>query len=212
VYSQDALEENRAVGITMAVKIDTPGDGQKATSAPLEAPATHQPSVLTIGHSNGPLEGLIELLLQHHVAVLVDTRSQPYSRHSPHFSRETLQQAVREAGARYLFMGDSLGGRPSARECYDTEGRVSYDKVEERDFYKQGIERLVDGIGRYRVCILCSEEDPIRCHRRLLIGRTLLRRGIEVNHIRGDGTVEMEAAVQARFEREVPEPNQLRLL
>src|SRR2546425_1070241 len=116
-------------------------------------------AILTIGHSNASLEAVIALLLRH-VEVLVDTRSQPYSRHSPHFSRETLQRAVRDAGLRYLFMGDALGGRPSAGECYDAEGRVSYDKVEEQDFYRQGIERLIDGIARYRVCMLCSEEDP----------------------------------------------------
>lgn len=176
-----------------------------------DAPVTESASVLTIGHSNRPLDGLIELLLRHRIEVLVDTRSQPYSRYSPHFARESLQRAVRDAGLRYLFMGDSLGGRPESRECYDAEGQVNYDKVEEQDFYKQGIDRLVDGIHRFRVCILCSEEDPVRCHRRRLVGRTLLRRGIQVEHIRGDGTIEAEAAVQARFEGENPDRKQLRL-
>jgi uncharacterized protein (DUF488 family) len=168
-------------------------------------------SVLTIGHSNRPLDGLIELLVRHRIEVLVDTRSQPYSRYSPHFARESLQRAVRNAGLRYLFMGDSLGGRPPSRECYDADGQVNYDKVEEQDFYKQGIDRLVEGIHRFRVCILCSEEDPVRCHRRRLVGRTLLRRGIQVEHIRGDGTIEAEASVQARFEGENPDRKQLRL-
>src|SRR5262245_38396186 len=102
--------------------------------------AAEPASVLTIGHSNRPLDRLIELLGRHHVEVLVDTRSQPYSRYSPHFSREMLQRAVRKAGLRYLFMGDSLGGRPSSPDCYDADGHVSYDKVEQQDFYKQGIE------------------------------------------------------------------------
>lgn len=172
---------------------------------------TNQMSVLTIGHSNGKLDAFIKLLRQHMVEVLVDVRSQPYSRYSPHFCRETLQRAVRDAGIRYLFMGDSLGGRPTSRECYDPNGHISYDKIEEQDFYKEGIERLVDCIRRYRVCILCSEEDPIRCHRRLLISRTLLRRGIEVSHIRGNGTCETEAAVQARFDSKKPGRKQLRL-
>jgi uncharacterized protein (DUF488 family) len=41
--------------------------------------------------------------------------------------------------------------------------------------------------------VLCAEEDPTRCHRRLLISRTLVRRGFEIHHIRGTGTVELEA-------------------
>lgn len=171
-----------------------------------------QTSVFTIGHSNCTLESFIELLRLHRIEVVVDIRSQPCSRYLSHFSREELQRAIRAAELRYLYMGDTLGGRPSSRDCYNADGRVSYDKVQEQDFYKHGIERLVDGIRRYRVCIMCSEEDPIRCHRRLLVGRSLLRQGIDVLHIRGDGSIESEADVQGRFEREHPEDKQLRLL
>lgn len=171
-----------------------------------------QPSIYTIGHSNGTLQRVIDLLRLYRIEVVVDIRSKPYSRYSPHFSREELQRAIRAAGLRYLYMGDTLGGRPTPCDCYDADGRVSYDKVEKQDFYKQGIARLVDGIGRYRVCILCSEEDPGHCHRRLLVGRTLLRQGIDVRHIRGNGSIESDADVRRRFEREHPEDKQLRIL
>lgn len=167
-------------------------------------------SVFTIGHSNGRIEAFIELLRRHEVEVLVDTRSQPYSRFSPHFSREPLQRAVRAASIRYVFMGEALGGRPTPRECYDADGKVLYDKVEEQKLYQQSIERLLEGIARFRVCLLCSEEDPMRCHRRLLIARTLIRRGVEVRHIRGSGSIESEATVQMRCDRENPERKQLR--
>ena len=80
-----------------------------------------------------------------------------------------------EASIRYRFMGDLLGGRPKPRECYDAEGKVDYDRVEAQEFYQRGIERLLDGIARFRVCIMCAEEDPSHCHRRLLITRTLVR-------------------------------------
>ena len=49
---------------------------------------------------------------------------------------------------------------------------------------------------------MCSEEDPRRCHRHHLIARSLLELGIEVGHIRRDGTVEPATA----------EPRQLSLL
>lgn len=171
--------------------------------------SSSRPSVFTIGHSNGSLEHLIQLLCEHRVEVLVDTRSHPYSRFFPHFSRDSLKNAVRVAGFRYLYMGDSLGGRPTDRTCYDAEGKVLYDKIEEQEFYKRGIERVMDGIGRYRVCLLCSEEDPIKCHRRLLIVRTLRRRDVEPRHIRGDGRIETELEVEGRYRQTTP---QFRLL
>lgn len=168
-------------------------------------------SLLTVGHSNHPLDTLLDLLRKHRVQVLVDTRSQPYSRYSPHFDRESLERAVREASIQYVYMGDCLGGRPTQRECYDVDGKVRYDKVEQQGWYQEGIERLVGGALRYLVCLLCSEEDPIRCHRRLLIARSLLGRGFVIDHIRGDGRLEPEAEVQVRYERELPDGKQLRL-
>jgi len=155
-------------------------------------------SVLTIGHSRHPLDKFLGLLRQHEAEILVDVRSQPFSRFSPHFSRKALERAVTGASIRYLFMGDALGGRPQSPACYDAGGKLDYDRVEAQDFYQRGIERLLEGIARFRVCLLCSEEDPSSCHRRLLITRTLVRRGVDVRHIRGTGAIDAEAELCAR--------------
>ena len=155
------------------------------------------PSILTIGHSRHPIERFLELLREHRVEVLADARSQPFSRFSPHFSRGALARSIEDAAMRYLYLGDALGGRPGPRECYGADGQVDYDRVEQQGFYQRGIERLLKGVARYRVCLLCAEEDPARCHRRLLISRTLVRRGVEVRHIRGSGAVELEEELRA---------------
>jgi uncharacterized protein (DUF488 family) len=156
-----------------------------------------EPSVLTIGHSNHSLDKFLGLLRRHDVAVLVDARSQPASRFSPHFTRKALEGAVTASSINYLFMGDALGGRPRPRECYGADGKVDYDRVEAQDFYQRGIEQLLDGIARFRVCVMCAEEDPSHCHRRLLIARTLVRHGIDVLHIRGTGALESERELRA---------------
>jgi uncharacterized protein (DUF488 family) len=170
------------------------------TSDPSQAP-----SVLTLGHSNHSLERFLALLRQHQVEILVDARSKPVSRFSQ-FMRRALERAVAASSISYLFMGDSLGGRPEPRECYGADGKVDYDRVEAQDFYQRGIEQLLDGIARFRVCVLCAEEDPSHCHRRLLITRTLVRRGVDVRHIRGTGAIETEDELRAR-----DDPRQLSL-
>lgn len=164
-------------------------------------------SVLTIGHSKHSLDRFLGLLRQHDVEVLVDARSQPASRFSPHFTRKTLERAVQASSIAYLFLGDTLGGRPRPRECYDAGGHVDYDRVEAQDFYQRGISQLLDGIARFRVCVMCAEEDPSRCHRRLLITRTLVRHGVTVRHIRGSGALESEDDLRAS-----ENPSQLSLL
>ena len=161
--------------------------GEQATAA----------SIYTIGHSNQPLDSLIGLLREHAIEVVVDVRSQPYSRYAPHFSRRGLEPAIIAAGFKYLFMGQELGGRPDGAGFYDAEGRVLYGEVEKSDSFKSGIARVETGIRRYRVALLCSEEDPAGCHRRLLVGRVLAERGVALLHIRGDGRIEREDRVRA---------------
>jgi len=164
-------------------------------------------SVLTVGHSNHSLDKFLGLLRGQGVALLVDVRSQPASRFSPHFARRALERAVTASAIGYVFLGDALGGRPRSRACYDAAGTVDYDRVAVQDFYRQGIAELLEHLARSRVCVLCSEEDPARCHRRLLITRTLVDHGVDVQHLRGTGALEAEAALRARGE-----PTQLSLL
>jgi uncharacterized protein (DUF488 family) len=45
--------------------------------------------------------------------------------------------------------------------------------------------------------MVCSEEDPTHCHRRLLITRVLCNEGFSVLHIRGDRTTIAETELQA---------------
>ncbi len=167
--------------------------------------------VFTLGHSNHSLDDFLKLLQENKIEVLVDARSQPYSRYLPHFSRESLQQEVEGLSIRYLFMGDSLGGRPKQADCYDTQGNVLYNRIREQEFFKEGIRRLLNGIDRFRVCVLCSEENPRHCHRSLLVGKALVDLGVEVQHIRGNGSIEHEITVSTTHEINNQRRNQLSL-
>lgn len=153
--------------------------------------------IYTIGHSSHAPEHFLGLLRQYGIEVLVDTRSAPYSKFSPHFDREALRELVAGAEIRYLFMGDVVGGRPKDKGHYDEQGRVLYGKVGRSAEFLEGVARLERGAADYRVALMCSEEDPAHCHRRLLIGRVLIERGAEVLHIRGDGLLQQEADVVA---------------
>lgn len=160
--------------------------------------------IYTVGHSNVSQEAFIALLEQHGIEVLVDVRSAPYSKYVPHFNGDALKQAVVRAGVKYLYLGGELGGRPREREFYDTKGHVRYDLIAESPEFREGIERLLRGIQEHRVAIMCNEEDPHECHRRLLVGRVLTARGVAVRHIRGDGCVQAEADLAEAERKEAP--------
>ncbi len=157
--------------------------------------ASGQGTVFTIGHSNHSAKKFVGLLKEHGIEVLVDTRSRPYSRHAPHFNPRGIEVVLSDDGIGYLFLGRELGGRPEGEEFYDAEGRVDYALVERSQPFLDGIYRLEKEIRDHRVALLCSEEDPAGCHRRLLIGWALSERGVTVRHIRGDGSVQTEGEV-----------------
>jgi uncharacterized protein (DUF488 family) len=148
--------------------------------------------VFTVGHSNHSAEKFAGLLKMHRIEILVDTRSRPYSRHAPRFNSRVLEAALAKDGIGYLFLGGELGGRPEGAEFYDAKGRVDYALVGCSRPFLDGISRLESEIRTRTAALLCSEEDPARCHRRLLVGRALEERGIMLRHIRGDGSIQTE--------------------
>jgi uncharacterized protein (DUF488 family) len=151
--------------------------------------------VFTVGHSNHSMQKFLSLLKGYGIEVLVDIRSHPYSRHAPRFNARALEATLSSDGIGYLFLGGELGGRPEGGEFYDAKGRVDYALVGCSRPFLDGISRLEKELRTRTAALLCSEEDPTRCHRRLLVGQALEERGISLRHIRGDGSVEMEDEV-----------------
>ena len=155
-----------------------------------EITPTPPPELFSIGHSTQPLESFLRLLEDYHIEVVADVRTAPYSRFNPQFNRRDLEFGLKEHGLGYVFLGRELGGRPEGEEFYDPDGHVLYGRMAETTEFKVGLGRLVDGAARYRVAMMCSEEDPAECHRFLLITRVLYGQGIRVDHLRKDGTVQ----------------------
>ena len=152
----------------------------------------------TIGHSNHTTAAFIDLLRRHEITLVVDVRSQPYSRWAHQFNRETLARDLQDAGIAYQFMGDALGGRPADPTLYDPgQEHPDYQRVQQTLVYQAGIDQLLDLAQTEQVAVMCSEGDHHRCHRHLLITQTLLGRGVRVLHIRPNGeTVEAELEPQ----------------
>ena len=146
-------------------------------------------TVWTIGHSRHEIEEFAQLLEQNSIEVVVDVRTIPSSKMAPQFNELTLRRALEDKKIEYIFMGKELGGRPDGDHMYDEKGHVLYNKLAESDLFRVGLERLLTGISKYRVAIMCSEGKPEGCHRHLLISRVLQDSNIEVLNILTDGSI-----------------------
>lgn len=156
------------------------------------------PLIYTVGHSNVALDDLVRLLQWHDIQVVADIRTSPRSRYVPHFDAVPLGNSLAEAAIRYVPLGDELGGRPEGDEFYDKDDHVLYGRLAASPAFLGGIDRVLSGARSYRIALLCSEEDPSKCHRHLLIGPVLRAREVALWHIRGDGRIETEDDLAAR--------------
>lgn len=155
--------------------------------------------VFTVGHSNRSELDLVGLLRRHEIDTVVDVRSTPYSEWSPQFNRPTIAATLKEHGIAYSYLGDELGVRSDDPSCYE-DGQVVYARLAETESFQRGLRRVVKGVGRHRLALMCSEQDPISCHRSVLLGPELERLGVGVSHIlHPDGELEPQEALYRRL-------------
>jgi uncharacterized protein (DUF488 family) len=144
--------------------------------------------IYTIGHSTHSGADFLKLLAAHGIEVVADVRSRPYSRFNPQFNRDALSNLLGEAGIRYLFLGKSLGGKPQDPERPLSDELV-WEYIRSRPQFHEGLAQLLEAAGQARVCLLCAEADPARCHRGQLLAPELTAQGVEVRHILADGSL-----------------------
>jgi uncharacterized protein (DUF488 family) len=149
------------------------------------------PSVLTIGHSNQPLDRFLVLLAQHRIEALVDIRRFPGSRKQPHFNRDHLAAALPKSGVEYHWL-EALGGRrhqqrdESPNLGLENKGFRNYADYMLTDEFREGVEQLLEVARQKRTAILCAEGLFWQCHRRL-VSDFLVANGVTVQHITPSG-------------------------
>ena len=157
--------------------------------------------ILTIGHSTHPYERFLTLLRSAGVTAVADVRSSPYSRHFPHFNREALKSELKADKIAYVFLGDELGGRPKNRS-YFLNGVADYEKMSRDPMFCEGIQRVASGMDKYKIAVMCSEHNPVDCHRCLLVGRELKSYAVDVRHIMSNGALITQEKIESDLLRQ----------
>ena len=157
-----------------------------------------QQVTFSIGHSTHTYERFLELLRKAGVTAIADVRTSPFSRHFPQFNEDTLKDELRIDGIAYSFLGKELGGRPTGRQYY-CDGVADYERMAQSSAFRHGIDRVLEGTREYRIALMCSEHDPLDCHRCLLVGRALAVRGVAVRHILADGAIADHGEIEERL-------------
>jgi len=158
----------------------------------------HNKIIHTIGYAAHTVESFIAALEKFNITAIADVRSQPYSKFKPEFNKESLKIALKNKRIEYVFLGDNIGGRIKAPECYKN-GKVDYELISKHPLFQEGIDRLLKGMETFSIALMCAEKDPINCHRTILICKNLKNFQIQINHIIDANTIENHTKTEFRL-------------
>lgn len=155
--------------------------------------------LFTIGHSSQEMSDLLGTLIRHEIKMVCDVRSRPGSFRYPQFNRAELEARLSTARIRYEFYGDQLGGRPLDPAYYLPNGLVDYVARRGAADFLQAVDRILASARQQNTVILCAEEDPLHCHRFMLICPAVVKRGVTPVHLRRGGEPELHRDVEDRL-------------
>lgn len=138
-------------------------------------------TIFTIGHSNGTVDEFMSLLALAKINCVVDVRSVPASAYSPQFNKENLKRVLSGNRIYYMHFGEEFGARRNdAIIC----GQVNFEYAVKTPAFLRGVERIKKGLEHgYQIALMCSEADPLACHRFSMISRYFYDNGYDVKHI-----------------------------
>lgn len=146
--------------------------------------------IYTIGHSNYSFDELISRIHKYNINVIVDIRGIPYSKYNIQFNKEILVSKLKSLGYVYIYMAKEFAAKRTTNESYNEEGYADFEKVKDEKFFKEGVNRLRTGLEKgYNIVLLGAMQEPIRCHRAILVGKELNKLGFEIRHILHDKTL-----------------------
>jgi len=142
--------------------------------------------IWTVGHSNRPLEGFVEILRAHGIERVLDVRRFPASRKWPHFNAQALSEGLAAAGIDYVGIPE-LGGRRKPRAdsphvAWRTDAFRGYADYMDTEEFGREVSRATSFASERQSALMCAESLPWRCHRSVLAD-AFLARGWEVFEI-----------------------------
>ena len=155
--------------------------------------------LFTIGHSTGTQEYFLYLLEAHDVHVLLDVRSVPYSRYANQFNKNDLAPFLESHSISYFSAGKPFGARRDDARLYP-QGYLDFELTRQTPIFQRGMEHVIARLeASQNVALMCTEKNPIDCHRAIMVARGFELAGVEVQHILQDATLLDQQSLNAKL-------------
>lgn len=167
----------------------------------------------TIGHSQHETGYFLEMLKTYNIDYVLDVRSTPYSQFASAYNKDNIRALLKENNIAYSFMGPYFGARQKDPTLYTKEGYLDFEKTKRCFSFQQGVQNVMKGLKQgYKIALMCTEKDPIECHRAILVANTFYETGINVQHIMPYNALQSHRQLNMRLlEMYFPDRNQISL-
>lgn len=169
--------------------------------------------IYTIGYSGFKIEDFINTLKKYNINSVIDVRSNPHSQFYVDYNKENLENTLKTNKIIYRNYKDEFGARQEDKSFY-TNGCLNFKAFSQSKIFQSGLKKIINAMPLgYTFVLMCSEKEPIRCHRNIMVARVFFEQGYEVKNILSDGTY----VTQDEIEKELvniyyPNREQLSLL
>lgn len=172
----------------------------------------NKPIIYTVGHSTHQINYFLELLKEYGVTCLIDVRSVAASSYNPQYNKEPLTNYLKKNGIQYLHFAEEFGARHNDPDLLDDEGKVDFERVRKSWAFKNGVERIWQGLDKgFVISLMCSESEPFDCHRFSMVSIALDKDGFDVKHIMKDKTLKSNADLEnqliKKYDKKLPKPD-----
>ena len=170
-----------------------------------------QKQIFTIGHSTHPVEYFLELLQWQQIDQVVDVRSVPASKYNPQYNQEPLANYLQNNGVAYVHFKDAFGARQEDEDVLDGDNQVNFERFRKTFSFQQGVEKIDIAVSQgQRIALMCSEGNPLECHRFSMIAVHFDAIGFDVQHILKDKSVMSHKALEQqlleKYKKKLPVP------
>ena len=153
--------------------------------------------IFTIGHSNQTQDEFLNLLMTRYIDFVVDVRSVPASNHNPQFNKDALSAFLHEQHLSYLFLGKEFGAR--RMDSINADGQVDFELAIHTPLFQQGVDKIMQLLSDKNIALMCSEADPLECHRFSLVARYFHEHDVEVFHILKDASLATHQTLEQKM-------------
>lgn len=154
----------------------------------------------TIGYSGYKLESFFNELKKYAISVVIDVRSTPYSKHHPDYNKENLESSLKANGILYRNYAQEFGAQQKNRAFYSSRGYLDFDIFTKSNGFLSGIEKLCAGMNKgYSFVLMCSEKDPLNCHRTIMVAREFNKSGYNIFHLLPENDKQSQNDIELRM-------------